>query len=86
MKKGFFEEMELGGIYSVTFNFIWDFNLVIDCKFIKVTKRGYNFLNVKTNKCISKHHWYPSKKKGEEMMFFVPKCFKIIKRRKKYSE
>ena len=31
------------------------------CKFIQPTKYGFNFLNLNTNKCILKHHLYPSK-------------------------
>lgn len=29
-------------------------------KLIKVTKKGYNFFDEKTNKCILKHHIYPN--------------------------
>lgn len=31
------------------------------CRFIKVTEKGYNFLNLKTNVCILKNHLYQSK-------------------------
>lgn len=31
------------------------------CQFIQPTKCGFNFLNLNTNKCILKHHLYPSK-------------------------
>ena len=34
------------------------------CKFIKVTPKGFNFLNVKTNKCIYKSHFYDRKYRG----------------------
>ena len=52
----------------------------IHCKFIKVTRCGYNFLNLETNKCILNRHLYPSKKidpVGE--MFFVDKKIRIEK-------
>jgi len=28
------------------------------CRFIQPTKKGFNFLNLETNKCIFKHHLY----------------------------
>jgi len=30
------------------------------CKFIKVTRKGFNFLNLQTNRCIFYHHVYDS--------------------------
>ena len=53
------------------------------CKFIKVTRCGYNFLNLETNKCILNRHLYPSKKidpVGE--MFFVNKKIGILETKK----
>lgn len=40
--------------------FIYKFNRTHTCvvKFIKVTPKGFNFLNVETNKCILKRHVY----------------------------
>lgn len=39
-----------------------------ECKFIKVTPKGYNLLNIKTNKCILKRHIY--KVKGKENTYW----------------
>jgi hypothetical protein len=50
------------------------YNITSVCKFIRVTKTGYNFLNVKTNKCIFKKHWYKCKKTN---LFFVPYQIRI---------
>jgi hypothetical protein len=41
-------KLKLGEHYSVRFS--WNRPRI--CKFIKVTDKGYNFLNLKTNKCI----------------------------------
>lgn len=49
--------LELGKYYIVGFSY----NTQIICKFIQTTKCGFNFLNVETNKCLLKHHLYPSK-------------------------
>jgi len=47
----------LGAHYNVKFK--WG-NSVL-CKFIQPTNRGFNLLNVKTNKCVLRNHLYPSK-------------------------
>jgi len=52
-------KFELGCNYRVQFGYRED-RFVI-CKLIKVTKTGYNFLNIETNKCIMKQHLYPTK-------------------------
>ena len=36
-----------------------------EVRLIQPTEKGYNFLDMKTNKCILKHHLYPSKKLQE---------------------
>jgi hypothetical protein len=50
-------KLNLGEDYNINYNF----NNIIKCKFIQVTKCGFNFLNLTTNKCILKKHLYPSK-------------------------
>lgn len=47
----------LGNYYIVYYNV----NKPILCKFIQPTRCGFNFLDINTNKCILKHHIYPSK-------------------------
>jgi len=44
------------------------------CKFIKVTEKGFNFLNENKNKCILKQHLYDRKYWGKPM----PKNIKTI--------
>jgi len=45
----------------------------IICKFIKVTRCGYNFLDLNTNSCILRHHLYPSKYPEHKLnsIFFI---------------
>lgn len=44
------------------------------CKLIKTTPKGYNFLNIKTNKCIFPRQFYsiPNKNDVEGLYFFIP--------------
>jgi hypothetical protein len=39
----------------------WNYADKMRVKFIKVTPKGFNLLNLDTNKCIIKHHLYLSK-------------------------
>ena len=50
-------KLKLGTNYIVYFHN----NNPITCRFIQPTKCGFNFLNLKTSKCILKTHLYPSK-------------------------
>ena len=36
------------------------------CKFIKVTRKGFNFLNIETSKCILRSHLYAKDMAGKE--------------------
>lgn len=58
---------------------------VMICKFIQPTRKGFNLLNIKTNKCILRHHLYPSKKEGHESgdYFFTNSLLHSIKIEKK---
>jgi len=40
----------------------WPYKKYMLCRFIQPTNKGYNFLNLETNKCILPRHLYPSKK------------------------
>lgn len=51
------KQLKLGAYYAIYFNY----NRIMMCQFIQPTKCGFNFLNLNTNKCILKHHLYPSK-------------------------
>lgn len=70
-------KLKLGNDYVVWFGY--KDNDKLRCKFIQVTKCGFNFLNLETNKCILKQHLYPSKcsnhKSGD--WFWVNKYFNI---------
>jgi hypothetical protein len=45
----YFRKFKLGHIYACSGDIV---------KFIQVTPKGFNLLNLKTNKCILKHHLY----------------------------
>jgi len=51
----------LGKIYYLR----WNENLPMKCKFIQVTRFGYNFLNEETNQCVLQRHLYVPKKLRE---------------------
>lgn len=56
----------------------------LHCKLIKVTPKGYNLLNIETNKCVLYPHIYPSKypqhqKDDGTMVFFIPSWVWISK-------
>lgn len=74
--------LELGKIYNVKVKLDNGFIVTSKLKFIKVTEKGYNFLNEETNKCVFKHHFYPSNQYSKyykgEMSFFIPKKIIII--------
>lgn len=52
-------KLNIGSYYIVWF----DYREKFKCKFIQPTLHGFNFLDIETNKCILKHHVYPSKLK-----------------------
>ena len=62
--------LELGKIYTVAW-LGWGYKMKMECKFIQPTRCGFNFLNLKTNKCILKQHLYPSKKHTPNKYFWV---------------
>lgn len=54
-----FDKLDLGKEYLVHFN--WNMKGARRCKLIKVTAKGYNFLDIERNKCILKKHLYVNK-------------------------
>jgi hypothetical protein len=56
---------------------------IIIAKFIKTTKKGFNFLNLNTNECIMKRHIYRFKNKYEdeyvENLYWVSKYITVSK-------
>ena len=54
------KKMKLGADYMVRMNSEWHL-----CRFIKVTPKGFNLLDLKTNKCIKKGHLYDRKWSGK---------------------
>jgi hypothetical protein len=68
--------LKLGKKYKVKVILSNRMALVSELKFIKVTQKGYNFLNEKSNKCVFRHHFYPinrcSKYYRGDMSFFIP--------------
>ena len=53
----------------------WDWRKKMICKLIKPTKKGFNFLNINTNKCILPNHLYL--KKGTKQTFYINQNLKI---------
>lgn len=49
------------------------------CLFIQTTTKGFNFLDLDTNKCILLHHLYVSKISSDETWFFVNCVINIYK-------
>lgn len=68
-------KLKLGRLYLTEVRTQYDGIIFGVCKFIKVTKKGYNMLNIKTSKCIFRNHMYPIK--GTKMDFFIYKKIKI---------
>lgn len=56
----------LGETYDVSYNGYGSFHYK-NCKFIRVTPKGFNFLNPETNCCILKHHLYSKDFARKEM-------------------
>lgn len=50
------------------------------CLFIQTTAKGFNFLDLNTNKCILFRHLYVSKISNDETWFFVNRVINIYKR------
>ena len=68
--------LKIGEFYNIYFNSIFK----TKCKFIQVTPKGYNFLNLETNKCVFlKRHFYVYKKNNEKniLRFWINKDLKI---------
>ena len=51
MPPSYIRSFKLGSLYEINY----PYRLV---KFIKVTRKGYNLLDIMTNKCILNHHIY----------------------------
>ena len=69
-------ELTLGEEYMV------GYNKMCRCRLIKTTAKGFNFLNLETNKCILKQHLYargfftnpiPKRKNTFRFAIFVPR-------------
>jgi len=76
MRKGTFQTLVLGENFTIGVRLKNNYILGSTCKFIKVTPKGYNFLNLETNKVIFSHHFYPSKENGK---FFIHKSIHITR-------
>jgi hypothetical protein len=76
MIKGTFEKLVLGEEFKVGVRLKNNFVIGSVCRFIKVTPKGYNFLNLETNKVIFGRHFYPAKSNGK---FFIHRSIYIEK-------
>lgn len=70
--------LELGKFYTIKYNGLYSKKHTV-VQFIKPTKKGFNFLNLNTHKCILKHHIYPCKKSNINNLFFLSEYIQIIK-------
>lgn len=74
-------KLVLGDNYLFTYDLYGNKDKLV--KLIKVTKKGYNFLDINTNICILKHHLYVSKcpnhQENNETWFWFNRYFKIEK-------
>jgi len=67
-------KLELGKYYILSVQLQNNWILESKLRFIKVTQKGFNFLNEETHKCVFKNHFYC---KNESMEFWLPKQIKI---------
>ena len=67
------EELILGNDYVVFWSNYHGCTPIRTVKFIKVTAKGYNFLDLKTNTCVLKNHLY----KNKDGIFFKNLLFQI---------
>lgn len=58
---GYYRNLEEGQIYSMSIRNAHN-AYISDVQFVKVTPKGYNFLNLNRNKLVFKRHFYLSKK------------------------
>ena len=70
------KKLKLGAKYLVRFSY----RNYIPCKFIQPTRCGFNFLNLKTNKCILRRHLYRSKYEdfSNDTWFFISDNIEVI--------
>lgn len=67
--KGYFRNFELGKTYTISIRLHnGHYMTTTGHRFIQVTTKGFNFLDVKNHKCIFKGHFYRYKKNQK---FFV---------------
>lgn len=64
----------LGKVYLVTI-----FDKPIHVQFIQPTPCGYNFLNLKTSKCVLQRHVYPQKGRPKPDTFWLGEYVSILK-------
>ena len=74
--KGYFRNIELGKTYTISISLSNGHRLTTTGnRFIQVTPKGFNFLDVKNHKCIFKGHFYRSNKNKK---FFIQKKLIIL--------
>jgi hypothetical protein len=76
MIKGTFQTLNLGDNFTVEVRIKNNYVIGSVCKFIKTTPKGYNFLNLETNKVIFGRGFYPAKSNGK---FFIHKSISIVR-------
>ena len=77
----FYMTFTLGEEYWVKWGRKW-----VLCRFIKVTRKGFNLLNLETHKCLVRHHLYGRGLAGKPIPVHyttftcaVPECYRIMR-------
>lgn len=74
---GYYKDLELGKTYTISVRLDNGYSLTTTGhRFIQVTRKGFNFLDVDKHRCIFNGHFYRSKKNNK---FFLSKNLTIIK-------
>lgn len=66
--KGFPRKLILGNIYRVSVG-----DKYTPCTFIKVTEKGFNFLNLETYECVFRNHFYKGRSETNKNVYMVPR-------------
>lgn len=72
-------KLELGQHYT-----LWFFGRPLVVRFIQPTRKGFNFLDVRTSKCILTHHLYVQR--GTENTFWVGNYILTIRKHELTTE
>jgi hypothetical protein len=74
-------KLELGSEYHMDAGYPRVFNNIVRVKFIQPTEKGFNFIDIKTHKCVMTKHIYVSKcdYHKSDLWFWLPKELVLTK-------